>query len=173
MNAARRRRATLGVALAGIILLCGEPARGEDAPAVFARLKTGLAGSWKLPSPKSTREEAFRISFKEISRGSALVETFGDPAGSVTETIYHLDGAQLLATHYCAQGNQPRLRMVRDDPRTGAEFAFQDATNLATEKASHLVRMRIRLDGDRLEKDEIYVANGKEDVTTLALVRVR
>ena len=173
MNATHRRRATFGAALAAIVVLCGGPARAEDAPAVFARLKTGLAGSWKLPSPKGTREEAFRISFKEISRGSALVETFGDPAGSVTQTIYHLDGAQLLATHYCAQGNQPRLRFVKDDPKAGVEFAFQDATNLASESASHLVRMRIRLDGDRLEKDEIYVANGKEDATTLALVRVR
>ena len=159
--------------LIGAALLCGESARAEDAPAVFARLRSGLAGSWKLAAVTSPRQEAFRISFKEISRGSALVETFGDPAGSVTETIYHLDGVHLLATHYCAQGNQPRLRFVKDDPKTGVEFAFQDATNLASEKASHLVRMRIRLDGDRLEKDEIYVADGKEDVTTLALVRVR
>ena len=158
---------------AGIALLGGGPAGAEDAPAVFARLKTGLAGSWKLRSPKNAREEAFRISFKEISRGSALVETFGDPAGSVTETIYHLDGVHLLATHYCAQGNQPRLRLEKDDPKTGAEFGFRDATNLTSQKASHLVRMRIRLDGDRLEKDEIYVENGKEDATTLALVRVR
>ena len=145
-----------------------------NAPAVFSRLRSGLAGSWKLAGAvTSPRQEAFRISFKEISRGSALVETFGDPAASVTETIYHLDGEHLLATHYCAQGNQPRLRLVKDDPKAGVEFAFQDATNLPSEEASHLVRMRIRLDGDRLEKDEIYVANGKEDVTTLALVRVR
>jgi hypothetical protein len=162
------RRAALA-----LVLLCAGSARAEDAPAVFARLKAGLVGSWKLAEVKSPRQEAFRISFKEIARGSALVETFGDPAGSVTETIYHLDGASLVATHYCAQGNQPRLRLAKDDPRTGAEFAFRDATNLASETLSHLVRMRIRLDGDRLEKDEIYVENGKEDATTLALVRVR
>ena len=161
---------TLAVPVA--VLAAVQPA-APNAPAVFARLRSGLAGSWKLAAVTFPRQEAFRISFKEISRGSALVETFGDPAGSVTETVYHLDGEHLLATHYCAQGNQPRLRFVKDDPKAGAEFAFKDATNLASEKASHLVRMRIRLDGDRLEKDEIYVANGKEDVTTLALVRVR
>ena len=145
----------------------------EDAPAVFSRLKSGLAGSWTLATPKSARDEAFRISFKEISRGSALVETFGDPAGAVTETIYHLDGAHLLATHYCAQGNQPRLRLSSDDPRAGATFTFHDVTNLREPKASHLVRMRIRLDGDRLEKEDVYLADGREDATTLTLVRVR
>jgi hypothetical protein len=166
----RTGRAVLAV---GLALLGGGSARAEDAPAVFARLRTGLAGSWKLATATSPRQEAFRISFKEISRGSALVETFGDPAGNVTETIYHLDGGHLLATHYCAQGNQPRLRLVKDDPKAGVEFAFHDATNLASEKASHLVRMRIRLDGDRLEKDEVYLTDGKEEATTLALVRVR
>ena len=159
--------------LVGVALLCGGSVRAEDAPAVFARLKSGLAGSWKLAAPTSPRQEAFRISFKEISRGSALVETFGDPAGSVTQTVYHLDGPHLLATHYCAQGNQPRLRFVKDDPKAGVEFVFQDATNLASEKASHLVRLRIRLEGDRLEMDEIYAEDGKEDATTRALVRER
>ena len=162
-----------GAALVGAALLGGVAARADDAPAVFARLRSGLAGSWKLAAPTSPRQQAFRISFKEISRGSALVETFGDPAGSVTQTVYHLDGAHLLATHYCAQGNQPRLRFVKDDPKAGVEFVFQDATNLASEKASHLVRLRIRLEGDRLEMDEIYAEDGKEDATTRALVRER
>jgi hypothetical protein len=165
------RRAT-GIALA-LALLWPASAPAADAEAVFARLKTGLAGSWKLATPKDARGERFRISFKEISRGSVLVETFGDPAGAVTETVYHLDGAHLVATHYCAQGNQPRLRLSSDDTNSGAVFTFHDVTNLREPKASHLVRMRIRLDGDRLEKEDVYAADGKVDATTLTLVRAR
>jgi hypothetical protein len=148
-------------------------ASAADAEAVFARLKVGLAGVWKLQTAKSARDEAFRISFKEISRGSALVETFGDPAGTVTQTVYHLDGAHLVATHYCAQGNQPRLRLSSDDVKSGATFTFHDVTNLREPKASHLVRMRIRVDGERLEKEDVYLADGHEDATALTLVRVR
>jgi hypothetical protein len=161
---------TIVLALA---LIASDPVEADQSAAVFTRLKSGLAGSWKLEAPKSARDEAFRISFKEISRGSALVETFGDPAGAVTETVYHLDGAHLVATHYCAQGNQPRLRLSSDDPKTGATFTFHDVTNLREPKASHLVRMRIRVDGDHLEKEDVYLADGREDATTLRLVRVR
>src|SRR5438477_12411109 len=45
--------------------------------------------------------------------GTAVVEDLivdGDP--NMT-TVYHLDGADLRATHYCAAGNQPRLKIGR------------------------------------------------------------
>jgi hypothetical protein len=173
MNPRTRGTARVVAGLLVVAVSCAASARAEDAPAVFARLKTALAGSWKLEAPKDARGEAFRISFGEISRGSALVETFGDPAGSVTQTVYHLDGAHLVATHYCAQGNQPRLRLSSDDPKAGTTFTLHDVTNLREPKASHLVRMRIRLDGDRLEKEDVYRADGQEDATTLTLVRAR
>lgn len=160
-------------ALVLLLVFSAAQARSDDAAAAFARLKTGLAGNWKLASPQDARGERFRIAFREISRGSALVETFGDPAGNVTETVYHLDGPHLVATHYCAQGNQPRLRLSTEDPRTGVTFTFHDATNLRDPKASHLVRMRVRLDADRLEKEEVYLENGREETTTLTLVRDR
>jgi len=44
-----------------------------------------------------------------ISANTFLVESFGNPVQGVTETIYHVDGDRLMATHCCAQGNQPRL----------------------------------------------------------------
>ena len=124
----------------------------------------------------SPRQEAFRISFKEISRGSALVETFGDPAASVTETIYHLDGEHLLATLLTAESGARRC--AGEEGRSGRAGVGsgcwrRDEPRERRHVAPRLRRVRSSLDGDRLEKDEIYVANGKEDVTTLALVRVR
>ena len=46
------------------------------------------------------------------------------------------DGDALIATHYCAQGNQPRLKLT---PGQGARirFTFRDATDLAPGE-SHL-----------------------------------
>lgn len=98
------RLTTLFLAL--ILRLACPAAAGDGAQAAFRTLQ-GLVGSWRLTKPATDKQRAFRIIYRMISANTALVESFGDPAGQPTETIYHLDGDRLMATHYCAQGNQP------------------------------------------------------------------
>jgi hypothetical protein len=64
------------------------------------------------------------------------VEEFGDPAKHVTQTMFHADGSRLLATHDCAQRNQPRLQF-RADAADTLIFEFLDATNLRAPSDSH------------------------------------
>lgn len=154
---------------------CCSPARA-DAPSAtdrFASLQ-GLAGTtWRIAKPANAREEALRISYRAISAGTALVETFGNPARGVTETIYHMDNDRLIATHYCAQGNQPRLKLRESQDRRVLVFDFFDATNLPDRRRSHLVRMQFDLiDAKRLRKLEVYETNEKEEATTFELVRI-
>ena len=138
----------------------------------FKRLQS-LTGSWKISDPQTPSKAAFRISYKLISRDSALVETFGDPDGPVTETVYHLDGENLMATHYCAQGNQPRLRLQGESTDTALHFSFLDITNLKHAEDSHLIDLRFswRTDG-KIEREETYIEAGKKDVSTLLFERV-
>ena len=53
--------------------------------------------------------------------------------------MYHLDGDDLMLTHYCAGGNQPRMRL---DPASLAKghltFDFMDATNLDPQVDGHI-----------------------------------
>jgi len=147
---------------------------GTDPQSSFTKLKT-LVGTWTLTNPKTSREAAFQISYRLISADTALVEIFGDPAKQVTETVYHMDGDHLMATHYCAQGNQPRLRLNTNPsaPREALTFTFFDATNLKSPNESHLIRLKFEfLDARHLNKTEIYTENGKEDVTTYRLQRL-
>ena len=44
--------------------------------------------------------------------------------------MYHLDGDRLLATHYCPQGNQPRLKLMDDGDPKRLSFAFVDGTGM-------------------------------------------
>ncbi len=140
---------------------------GLPADAAFERLK-GLVGAWKADVGGHTVTLAYRL----VSSDSALVETYTTASGRETLTIYHRDGAKLLATHYCAQGNQPRLAL---DPAAGSDgelvFAFQDVTNLREPTASHLVRMRYAFtDADHVTLSETY-AGQREETTAYALVR--
>ena len=92
-------------------------------------------------------------SFRTISNNSALVESYRS-GQSETMSVYHADGASVVLTHYCAQGNQPRLRL---GPITDGTlvFRFVDVTNLQPEK-SYLVEKRLQFVGDGLEQTEIY-----------------
>jgi hypothetical protein len=138
------------------------------ADAAFARLRA-LVGDWEATTGKGA---TIRVSYRLVSNEGALVETFTTSSGKETLTIFHLDGPRVVATHYCAQKNQPRLalRSTPDDKRF--QFVFLDATNLPDPRASHLVKLGVALvDADHFEKTEIYEEDGKEDVTVFAFRR--
>ena len=146
-----------------------EPAR-PDVP--WARLKT-LVGTWQRTDASTAAQTAFRIRYRLISADTVLVEEFGDPAKQVTQTLFHADGSRLLATHYCAQGNQPRLRLRAESDGT-LVFEFLDATNLRAPSDSHLVRLTFRWkDADHLVREEVYASSGREEASTLLLERTR
>lgn len=132
----------------------------------FARLQK-LVGSWTC----TTDDSAVRIHYRLVSSSSVLVETFTTPSGKETLTLYHPDGRHLLATHYCGQGNQPRLRL-RSSSGASFVFGFHDATNLSRRDAAHLERLQLTPHGnDALERVETYTEAGAEEVTRYACHR--
>ncbi|WP_242107347.1 hypothetical protein [Luteimonas aquatica] len=164
-------RSPLAACLALLSLFAVVPASASDADGAWRAL-AALSGDWRLAEARTPAQQAFRIRYRLISRDTALVETFGDPARQVTETLYHRDGERLLATHYCAQGNQPRLRLRADAERRVLLFEFLDATNLQRTRDAHLVRLRFDFsDPRRLVREEVYAEDGREDASTLTLVR--
>jgi len=160
---------------AAILCLLATPAAAADParPTVpWTRLKT-LVGSWQSTDASTPAQKAFRIRYHLISADTVLVEEFGDPAKQVTQTVFHADGSRLLATHYCAQGNQPRLQLRAETADT-LVFEFLDATNLRAPSDSHLVRLTLRWkDADHLVREEVYASNGREEASTLLLERTR
>ncbi len=159
----------VGVALAGCAARPPSSPAGPDAGAAFARLRA-LVGDWEATTEKGA---TIRVSYRLVSNESVLVETFRTPSGKETLTLLHLDGARLVATHYCAQKNQPRLALRSTQDERRFEFAFFDATNLADPRASHLVKLGIALvDADHFDDTETYEEAGKPDVTVFAFHRV-
>ena len=91
----------------------------------FARL-SALAGTWR---PADRPESPLRIRFYPTAGGTVLVEEWTRAGQPHSLTLYHRDGAALIATHYCPQGNQPRMALAGRDAN-GLHFAFRDATDL-------------------------------------------
>jgi hypothetical protein len=107
-------------------------------------------GRWQV-----AETTALQIVFEATARGSAMVERWETTTGLHSMTIYHMDGEALVATHYCPQGNQPRL-----DSRGAASgeirFAFRDVTDLdAGESHTHELWFTPGADGT-LRRSEVY-----------------
>lgn len=106
--------------------------------AVFAKLKS-LEGEWVGNEAGGV---AVRVSYTPVAEGSALRETlYVGKMGEMT-TLYYLNGNELMLTHYCVVGNQPRMRAGP----LGSEireitFTFLDATNLHDLLAAHMDRL--------------------------------
>ena len=155
--------------LAVPVLLASSALALEGGDQAFQKLKS-LAGEWEAKTPKGS---ALRVSYRLASRDSVLVETWAPGTKGETLTVFHPDGPALLATHYCAQGNQPRLKL-RSAEGNAYAFEFLDATNLGKPGDSHMHRLRLDLvDADHLTKTETYIADGKEDTSVLKFSRVK
>ena len=142
--------------LFGLLLaLVALPVAAADAPAAFEELKQ-LVGTWQ---PADKPESPMRVQFELIAGDSVLTETWRSPTHR-SLTVYHLDGDTLLATHYCPQGNQPRLALVRREADGALRFEFRDGTNFVP-GGHHQALLTLRRDGDALVRGEIYADNGQ------------
>ena len=145
-----------------------EPVSAKD---VFKQLG-GLTGTW---TGHSANGRAYTVSFRHTAADSVLVETWTLGSGRESMTLYALDGNRLLATHYCPQGNQPRLEYVGADSHGRWQFRFVDGTNLHVKGSSHQQAFWIRVGKDgTFERGETYVDNDSvvtEAVTEGAPVR--
>ena len=62
--------------------------------------------------------------------GSAIMHVMGKDSPYEMVTMIHPDGKRLLATHYCAAHNQPRMAMVPAKAPNQIAFEFVDGTNI-------------------------------------------
>jgi hypothetical protein len=78
--------------------------------------------------------------------------------------VYHRDGSGLMLTHYCAAGNQPRMRADSTAaPGNRISFRFLDIANLASPEAGHMRTLSATLtDANHLVQEWSYREKGKD-----------
>jgi hypothetical protein len=138
----------------------------QDSPAAaaLARLRS-LSGEWEGSFEWSgSRNGTGRMNatYSVTGNDSAVVESLTMGGVPTMTSVYHLDGADLRVTHYCAAQNQPRLRAQRIDMVQGVlEFSFVDATNLPSLDAAHVHGLEIRfIDADHIALTFIFHSGG-------------
>jgi hypothetical protein len=142
--------------------------RGADAPAkdhainpTFERLKT-LAGTW-VEADKDGKPTDKVVSVVRVTAGgSAVHETLfpGQPQEMVS--VYNLDKGDVIMTHYCVMGNQPKMKADPASSKNQIHFAFAGGTNLDPAKDMHMHAATLTfVDDDHIEIAGEAWADGK------------
>src|SRR5262245_31466045 len=89
-----------------------------------------LAGTWLVADKDGRPTDQVASVIKLTAGGSVVHETLfpGQPQEMVS--VYTLDGADLIMTHYCVLGNQPRMKADPKSPANQIVFRFAGGTNL-------------------------------------------
>src|SRR5689334_19952051 len=95
---------------------------GATAPAL-ERMKK-LAGTWVAVGEDGKPSDQVVSVIKVTAAGSAFHETLfpGQPHEMVS--LYYRDGSDLMMTHFCALGNQPRMKADPKSPTNQIRFLF-------------------------------------------------
>ena len=96
----------------------------------WQRLKT-LVGSWEGTMEEGGQSMPATAEVRMTGDGSAIMHVLGKDSPYEMVTMIHPDGKRLLATHYCAAHNQPRMAPVPSAAATEVAFDFIDGTNIA------------------------------------------
>lgn len=171
-----------------VVLAAGLGVRAEDRPAKaaektekpadthpqFEQLKK-LVGTWVEADEDGKPTDTVVSVVRLTGAGSVVHETLfpGQPHEMVS--VYHLDKGELVMTHYCALGNQPKLKA---DPKSAAnqiKFDFVGGTNLDPAKDKHMHGGTLTfVDADHIEFAGEAWADGKpckDHCGTMKLVR--
>ena len=154
--------------LAAATLLAVAPALAGDsnAESMFDAIKS-LEGNWQgVAEADSGEGEVQEIpgaihQFQLSAAGTVVMETMNPGTDHEMINMYHIDGDDLMLTHYCAGGNQPSMRLAAD--KSSPEyyvFEFAGGTNLDPAVDEHIHSAQITLvDDDHL----ISAWNGYKD----------
>jgi len=154
---------TLAILLAagGAAAEPASPAGRTPAPAAFERFKA-LAGEWVAAEDGEMSKKGDLVArYAVTAAGSAVVETVFPGSAHEMVTVYHADGSDLVLTHYCMEGNQPRMRAKA--PRGSRfDFAFDGGTNIDPGRDRHMHSASLELvSADEIRTVWTELAEGK------------
>jgi hypothetical protein len=119
-----------------------------------------LEGTWESDKPGQDGKPN-QIIFHVMAAGSIVAETMFPGSAHEMLNTYHMDGDMLMVTHYCAQGVQPRMKMVSNENGT-MKFEFFEGTNLkGHESEGHMGALELTIKGDKLSETWGFLKDGK------------
>ncbi len=155
----------------------GKTGAGSPSPPTSAGLEKmkKLAGTWVAADKDGKPTDQVVSIIKVTAGGSVVHETLfpGQPHEMIS--VYTADGTDLVMTHYCVLGNQPRFKADPNSPMNQIVFRFIGGGNLNPAKDRHMHETTLTIvSDDQIEINGIGWENGapaKDMCCGLKLVR--
>jgi hypothetical protein len=107
-----------------------------------------LEGKWEMVGDDGKPQLA--TTYQVSSGGNVVREVMFPGASHEMTNVYHMDGSDLVMTHYCAVGNQPRMRAARKSGNT-IHFTFDSVTNHTSRSQTCMREMSLEVvDNDHI-----------------------
>ena len=120
---------------------------------------SSLVGQWEGWMEEGGQRVDARLEVRMTADGSAIMHWLGRDTPHEMVTMFHPDGTRLLATHYCAAHNQPRMARV-PGAANQVVFDFVDGTNIAPGDG-YMSRLAITfIDADHHDEAWTFKAKG-------------
>ena len=149
---------------------CQTAGQRSNAPSsAAARLEAmkALAGTWLFHAGGADSKDGGEVVYRVTGAGSVLEERLKAGAPDEMVTMIHADGSDLVLTHYCVLGNQPRMRCRAPGAKGPLAFVCDGGgTNMASEKDPHMHSVVYEvIDRDHLRSTWTMHEGGKEKET--------
>ena len=126
---------------------------------LLGQVKT-LEGEWIVTGPDG---KPGTITFKTSSAGSVVREVMFPGHPHEMTNVYHMDGPTCVVTHFCAIGNQPRMRATKAQGNTIA-FNFDSVSNLTAVDDQYMGGLTLTfIDSNHITQTWKHYASGKVD----------
>ena len=123
-----------------------------------------LAGNWVAVDKDGKPTDQVVSIIKVTAGGSAVHETLFPGTDNEMVSVYYQDGNDLVMTHYCMLGNQPRMKADPKSPANQIHFLFDGGSNLDPKKDKHMHEGTLTfVDDDHIEFCGVCWDSGKPD----------
>ena len=154
--------------LCGLLLIAAGPSVGDEKSAgkpvenaQLAKMKK-LVGTWVTADENGKPTEQVVSVIKLTAGGSTIHETLFPGQDMEMVSIYNLDGSDLVMTHYCVLGNQPRMKADPKSPANQIHFVFDGGSNFDPNKDKHMHGATLTIvDKDHIELEGLGWEDGK------------
>lgn len=129
--------ACVAILMTGVFVAHADDAKAPAAKGKWEQLKK-MVGTWVEADKDGKPTNKVVSVVKLTASGSTLHETLFPGQDMEMMSVYHLDKGELVMTHYCMLGNQPRMKA---DPKSKANqihWVFDGGSNLNPAKDMHM-----------------------------------
>jgi hypothetical protein len=150
-----------GIAAVSTLVAGDEPTAPK--PTKLDPLKR-LVGEWLQVGEDGKATDVVMARSRLTAGGSAILEELFPGTDHEMVTLYHLDGADVVLTHYCVMGNAPRMKLEKGSTADKWTFVCDGKGSNMKESDPHMHKGTITfLSDDRFQSEWTMQKDGKPD----------